>query len=85
MLTIDKAVPLPPRKTGKSSSIHIPFRQMNVGDSVLVSHAQLSRSLIAARVKDANKRMLGHWVTRLEGEATRVYMKGDFRQTHDLV
>lgn len=85
MLTIEKGTPLPPRNTGKSHPVHIPFRQMNVGDSVLVPHDQLSRANIAARVKDANKRMLGHWVTRLEGDATRIFMSEDFRQTHDLV
>lgn len=81
MLTIEKGLPIPPAQTGKSSAVHIPFREMEVGDSVLVPHDLVARVKINYRVKDANKRLPGHWVTRLEGNATRVYKDSDQNQT----
>lgn len=79
MFTIEKGVPLPRKhRTGKNPETHIPFREMQVGDSVLVPVALVPRSNVASRVKDANKRMRGRWVTRAEGDATRVFRTHDF-------
>ena len=86
MLKIDKGTPLPRRGIRKDDPKHIPFRDMEVGDSVLVPHSLVPRKSILARVADINRRYpRGHWVTRKEGDATRIYRTYEYNGVEDLI